>query len=145
MEDKALAVELTAQIASNYVANNKLSADELPALISTIYSALSAAASGTPEVKPEPEVAKPTAGAIRKSVTPDALISFVDGKSYKSLKRHLGRHGLTPEGYRAQYGLPKDYPMVSPNYSAQRSEMAKKIGLGQGVRKPKTAPAKKGR
>ena len=73
----------------------------------------------------------PSSAAIRKSITPDALISFEDGKGYKSLKRTLSIRGLTPDQYRAKWGLPSDYPMVSPNYSAQRSALAHKIGLGK--------------
>ncbi len=69
--------------------------------------------------------------SIRKSVTPEYLICLEDGKKFKSMRRHLGQLGLTPEEYRAKWNLPSDYPMVAPNYAAQRSEMAKKIGLGQ--------------
>ena len=77
-----------------------------------------------------PDDEAPPAPQVRKSITPDALISFVDNKPYKTLKRHLTRHGLTMDDYRARYGLPSDYPSVAPNYSAARSEMAKKMGLG---------------
>lgn len=80
---------------------------------------------------PAEEVEKPTASQIRKSITPDHLISFIDGQKYKTLKRHLTKHGLTIEGYRERYGLPTDYPSVSSNYSAQRSQLAKTLGLGQ--------------
>ena len=91
--------------------------------------------------------------AVNKSITPDALISFVDNKPYKTLKRHLGRRGLDMASYRERYGLPSTYPSVAPNYSAARSEMAKKLGLGaqrRGAGKPATesaspAPAAKGR
>ena len=91
------------------------------------------------QVKPEPALeAPPTpkmhSAAVKKSITPDALISFEDGKPYKTLKRHLTNRGLDMDGYRAKYGLPNDYPSVAPNYSAARSEMAKKLGLGQKVR-----------
>ena len=68
---------------------------------------------------------------MKKSVTPDAIISLIDGKPYKSLKRHLTKQGLSPAQYREQYGLPRDYPMVAPNYAAKRSELAKQSGLGQ--------------
>ncbi|WP_246691714.1 MucR family transcriptional regulator [Methylobacterium sp. WL12] len=96
---------------------------------------------------------KPTTAQIRKSVTPDALISFEDGKSYKTLKRHLTLRGLTPEGYRAKYGLASDYPMTTANYSAQRSALAHALGLGQQRRKiapeatdaPQAAPKARGR
>ena len=76
-------------------------------------------------------VERPTAAQIRKSITPDALTSFVDGKRYKTLKRHLSKHGLDPHSYRAKFGLPTDYPMVSPSYSEARSALAKNIGLGR--------------
>ena len=72
----------------------------------------------------------PSAAQIRRSVTDEALTSFIDGNSYKTLKRHLAAHGLTPEQYRSQYGLPADYPMVAPGYAAHRSALAKAIGLG---------------
>jgi predicted transcriptional regulator len=81
---------------------------------------------------PAPEAEKPVpAVAIKKSVTPDYIISLEDGRQYKSLKRHLSGRGLTPAEYRTKWGLPHDYPMVAPNYAAQRSEMAKAIGLGR--------------
>ena len=80
---------------------------------------------------------------MRKSITPDGLISFEDGKSYKTLKRHLSGHDLTPEQYREKWGLPRDYPMVAPNYSAARSQMAKSLGLGQmGKGRAAKAPVK---
>ena len=80
--------------------------------------------------------------SIRTSITPDHIICLEDGKPFKSMKRHLlNKYGLTPEDYRAKWGLPKDYPMVAPNYAAARSELAKSMGLGQGGRKP----AKRGR
>jgi predicted transcriptional regulator len=81
-------------------------------------------------VQKEPE--KPTPPVpIKKSITPDYLISLEDGKRYKSLKRHLAGRGLTPEQYREKWGLPWDYPMVAPTYSAQRSELARSLGLGR--------------
>jgi predicted transcriptional regulator len=82
-------------------------------------------------------VVKATPAQIRKSITRDALISFEDGKPYKTLKRHLTTFGLTIEQYRAKWGLPADYPTVAPSYSEARSAMAKALGLGQGGRKPK--------
>ena len=92
------------------------------------------------------EAEKPTPAQIRKSVTPDALISFVDEKPYKTLKRHLSGHGLDPYSYRARYGLPNDYPMVAANYAAQRSELAKSIGLGRaGAQAPVEEPKGWGR
>lgn len=79
----------------------------------------------------EPAVAQPTAAQIRKSVQPDKLISFEDGKGYKTLKRHLTIRGLTPAEYRAKWGLPVGYPMVSPEYSERRSQLARDNGLGR--------------
>jgi predicted transcriptional regulator len=99
--------------------------------------------SGSVEAAPAPEsVEKPTPAQVRKSITPDAIISFIDGKAYKTMKRHLGTHGLDPHSYRQRYGLPSDYPMVAPNYAAQRSALAKSIGLGRpGGRLPEEAAA----
>ncbi len=78
-----------------------------------------------------PEADKPSTAQIRKSIRPDGLVSFIDGKTYKTLKRHLTSHGLDPRAYRDRYGLPGDYPMVAPAYAEQRSALAKAIGLGQ--------------
>ena len=102
----------------------------LPALIGKVHSALLALAEGhaSPVEEPAPAI---TAAQIRKSVQHDRLISFIDGKSYKTLKRHLTKHGLDPHTYRERYGLPADYPTTSANYSAQRSALAKSLGLGQ--------------
>ena len=98
------------------------------------------------ETQTSEPASKATAAQIRKSITPDALISFIDGKSYKTLKRHLPTHGTTVDEYKARFGLPKDYPTTAPAYSEARSAMAKALGLGQGGRKGKAAaPAPKGR
>jgi len=125
--------ELTAEVVAAYVTNNNVSVADLAGLIAATHAALSGAS------KPVPEVPIPTpAVSIKKSVTPDFLISLEDGKKYKSLKRHLSGFGLTPDEYRTKWGLPKDYPMVAPAYSAQRSSLAKSLGLG---RKAAPAPA----
>jgi len=125
-------VELTASVVSAYVSHNPIPSTDLPSLINQIYAALVSAGGSAREVKPE--VLRP-AVPIRKSVTPDYIISLEDGKKFKSLKRHLmSRYGMTPEDYRAKWGLPADYPMVAPNYAAARSTLAKFTGLG---RKPK--------
>ena len=79
----------------------------------------------------EPEVEKTTAAQVRRSVTPYGIVSFLDGKTYKTLKRHLRTYGLDPNSYRARFGLPVEYPMVAPEYAARRSELAKSIGLGR--------------
>jgi predicted transcriptional regulator len=140
MEDKAQLVELTADIAAAYLSANTVPAGELPSLIQTIHQALSGVSSGAPAAAAEP--AKP-AVPLKKSITPDYLISLEDGKKYKSLKRHLRtKYNMTPDEYRSKWGLPKDYPMVAPNYAKARSEMARNMGLGQGGRGRKPAAAK---
>jgi len=125
-------VELASDIVSSYVSNNSVPASELPGLIISVHTALTTLSSPEAVAAPAEEaIEKPSSGQVRKSVTPDAIISFIDGKAYKTLKRHLGTHGLDPYSYRQRYGLPNDYPMVAPNYAAQRSALAKSIGLGR--------------
>ena len=127
--------ELTADIVSAYVAKNGVRPEDLTALIGTVFSALSGV--GSAPVQQE----KPQAPmSWKKAIKPDYIVSFEDGKHYKSMKRHLTRLGMTPEQYREKWGLPRDFPMVAPNYSAARSEMARKVGLGQ-----KGRGARKGR
>ena len=140
-------VELTSDIVSAYVANNKVASSELPEVIASVHTALR----GLDEKKPaEPEKPTPLM-PIKKTITPDHLISLEDGRRYKSLKRHLSGRGLSPVEYREKWGLPKDYPMVAPNYAKQRSELAKALGLGQQRRKkaeaaePASAPKRRGR
>ncbi len=128
-------VDLTASIVSAYVSNNATTAAEIPALISQIHAALMRVASGTPEVAAEPS--KP-AVSIKKSMTSEYLVCLEDGKRFKSLKRHLRtRYNMSPEQYREKWGLPADYPMVAPNYAVARSQLAKKMGLGQQRRRRK--------
>src|SRR3712207_5694225 len=123
-------VELAADIVSAYVSNHNVATGDLASLIRDVHTALQQSASGTSE--PEPEPLTP-AVSVKKSVTADAIICLEDGKKFKSLKRHLRTdHNLSPEEYRARWGLPRDYPMVAPNYAASRSELAKKMGLGRG-------------
>jgi predicted transcriptional regulator len=137
MEDKAQLVELTADIAAAYLSANTVPASDLPALIQTIHHALAGVSTGAPAPAAEP--AKP-AVPVKKSITPDYLISLEDGKKYKSLKRHLRtKYNMTPDDYRTKWGLGKDYPMVAPNYAKARSEMARNMGLGQGGRGRKKA------
>ena len=126
-------VELTADMIAAYVSANHVQAAELPALIASVHAALAALANGAPAEPAGPE--KPTPVQVKKSITPDALISFEDGKRYKTLRRHLTMRGLTADAYRAKYGLPADYPMTSADYSAQRSALAHSLGLGQQRRK----------
>ncbi|AWN43276.1 MucR family transcriptional regulator [Methylobacterium durans] len=123
-------MEMTAEVVSAYIARNHVTASDIPALIASVHGALNNLASGAPQPAEE-EVEKPTPAQVRKSITPDALVSFIDGKPYKTLKRHLSTHGLDPYSYRQRYGLPNDYPMVAAAYAAQRSELAKSIGLGR--------------
>jgi len=128
-------LELTAEIASSFVTNNTVAQGDLPALIVSIHTALSTVDSASAgSVEPE-IVLKRTPAQIRKSITPDALISFIDGRPYKTLKRHLTTHGETFASYKEKYGLPGDYPSTSPNYSAARSAMAKSLGLGKRIRR----------
>ena len=121
-------IELTADIVSAYVSNNKVESGGIAGLIGDIHAALRKTASGQSEATTE---LKP-AVAIRKSITPDYIICLEDGKKFKSLKRHLRTHyDLTPEEYRIKWGLPPEYPMVAPNYAKARSSLAKQMGLGQ--------------
>ncbi|MGE3142351.1 MAG: MucR family transcriptional regulator [Hyphomonadaceae bacterium] len=128
MESKSDLVEMTADIVSAYVSANQVAPPELPALIRTIYAALqdvNGAAPALPEQSLEPAI------SVKKSVTPDFIVCLEDGKKFKSLKRHLRtRYSMTPEEYRAKWGLPHDYPMVAPNYARARSDLAKRMGLG---------------
>ena len=142
LDDRSELLEMTADIVSAYVGNNSVSATDLPALIANIHAALSQVTGGIVEVEPEP---KEPAVPVRKSISPDFLICLEDGRKFKSLKRHLRtKYDMSPEEYRAKWNLPKDYPMVAPNYAKARSELAKSMGLGQGGRKPaRTTRAKK--
>jgi predicted transcriptional regulator len=126
-------IDLATDLVAAYVSNNSVPAAELPALIANIYSALSGLGQGG--ASEALAVEKPMPAQIRKSITPDALISFIDGKPYKTLKRHLNRHGMTIDEYRTRYGLPRDYPSTAASYSEQRSALAKSLGLGQLRRK----------
>jgi predicted transcriptional regulator len=125
---------MTADIVAAYVSNNPLPVSELARVIADTYAAVSklqGASAPQPEEKSEPAV------PIKKSVTPDFIICLEDGKKFKSLKRHLGTHyNLTPDAYRTKWGLPADYPMVAPHYAAERSRLARAIGLGRKVATP---------
>jgi predicted transcriptional regulator len=132
-------VALTADIVSAYVSNNSVPTTELSALINSVHQALTRTAAGQAD---KPAEAPVPAVAVKKSVTPDFIICLEDGKKFKSLKRHLRTtYSMTPEQYRAKWGLPLDYPMVAPNYAKARSELAKTMGLGQQRRKAAPAPA----
>src|ERR1019366_9399372 len=131
--------ELTASIVASYVEMNKIAAADLPTRITSTYSALRGASQ--PAAPENEAVAKPTAAQIRKSITPDALISFIDGKPYKMLKRHLTTHGLTGKAYQERYGLQSNYPLTALSYSAARSALAKKMGLGRKATPEPATPA----
>ncbi|HEX4198225.1 MAG TPA: MucR family transcriptional regulator [Caulobacteraceae bacterium] len=140
MDDKSEIIEMTADIVSAYVGNNSVSAAELPSLIQSVHRALAGVSNGTETVETTP---KEPAVPVKRSITPDHLVCLEDGRKFKSLKRHLRtKYNMSPEDYRAKWGLPKDYPMVAPNYAKARSELAKQMGLGQGGRQ---APARRGR
>ncbi|TPI62526.1 transcriptional regulator [Mesorhizobium sp. B3-1-3] len=130
--------ELTADIVSAYVSNNPLPVSGLPDMIASVHASLSGL--GTP-IQPVIEQQIPAVNP-KRSVTPDFIICLEDGKKFKSLKRHLSTDfGLTPDAYRTKWNLPHDYPMTAPNYAAQRSQLAKSIGLGR--KAEPVAPAKK--
>jgi predicted transcriptional regulator len=121
-------VDMTAEIVAAYVSKNSVQPADLGELIASVHQTLKDLSG--PATPAADQIEKLTPAQIRKSITPDALISFEDGKSYKTLRRHLSLRGLSAEAYRAKYGLPADYPMTAASYSAQRSELARTIGLG---------------
>lgn len=127
-------LKLTSDIVAAYVAKNPTAAGDLPAVIRSVHATLSNL-SGTPSVA-DPATSQRPAVPIKKSITPEYLVCLEDGKKLKMLKRYIrSRYGLSPDQYRAKWGLPQDYPMVASNYAAVRSEFAKKIGLGKPVTK----------
>lgn len=131
---------LTADIVSSHVANNSVAVSDVPQLIQNVYSTLS----GLGEQPKAPEVRAEPAVSIRSSVKPDYIVCLEDGKKLKMLKRHLmTAYGMTPEDYRAKWGLPADYPMVAPNYAESRRQLAKAIGLG--TSRARTRSAAKGK
>ncbi|AWN47173.1 MucR family transcriptional regulator [Methylobacterium terrae] len=126
-------VALSAGLVASYVRHNSVPAAELPGLIASVHGALAGLGAPAAPVEERPTPPIP----IRKTVTPEHIISLEDGRPYKTLKRHLAGRGLTPEQYREKWGLPADYPMVAANYAAQRSDLAKSSGLGQSRRRPR--------
>jgi len=131
---KETLITLTSDIVAAHVSNNEVAVADVPALITNVYAALAALgeAPAAEEPKPQPAV------AIRNSVKPDYIVCLEDGKKLKMLKRYLRtNYNMSPEEYRAKWGLPADYPMVAPNYAEKRRDLAKQIGLG---RKPGAAP-----
>lgn len=139
MDDSDL-LSITADIVSSHVANNTVAVGDLPQLIRSVYSTLAglSAPLTAPEAKQEPAV------SIRSSVKPDYLVCLEDGQKLKMLKRYLmTKYGMTPDEYRAKWGLPSDYPMVAPSYAERRRELAIAIGLGKGGRKPASGKRRK--
>ncbi len=128
-------IELTTDIVANYVAHNAVAAADLGSLIHTTYQALASLQGGNAVAVPDEPLVP--AVSVKKSVQPDYIVCLEDGKHFKSLKRHLRTsYDMTPDDYRARWGLPHDYPMVAPNYSAARSNLAKSMGLGNTRKKP---------
>jgi predicted transcriptional regulator len=130
-------LEMTVGIVANYVSNNRVSPEELAGLVSAVHSSLANVGQPVEEVPAVPERLSPA--AIKKLITADGITSLVDGRKFKSLKRHLALNGFTPQAYREHFGLPKDFPMVHPDYAAKRSALAKSMKLGSGGRSRKTA------
>jgi predicted transcriptional regulator len=139
-ESQFAIVHHTADIVSAFVTSHKLDSAQLTKLIEDVHRALVRAPAAA--AQPEREVRVP-AVPIKKSIEPDFITSLEDGRKFKSLKRYLRRQGMTPDEYRAKWGLPRDYPMVAPNYAKKRSELAKKIGLGHKPAAAKKAPRKR--
>lgn len=135
-------VSMTIEVVASYVAHNNIRPEDVPDFIAKTHAAIAGISKAPEAPAEEAPAAQPEfqpAVTVRKSLaSPGHILSMIDGKPYKSLKRHLGSHGLTPAEYRTRYGLKADYPMVAPGYSAQRREVAKRLGLG---RKPKAAGA----
>jgi predicted transcriptional regulator len=128
-------IDLAADIVRSFVSNNSVPRVELAALIEAVHAAVKRLAGPSEAAAAVSEPPTP-AVSVRKSVTPDYLICLDDGRRFKSLRRHLATLGMTPEQYRAKWSLPSDYPMVAPNYAAQRSALAKSLGLGQLRQRP---------
>lgn len=130
-------VTLTAEIVEAYVSRNSVTPNGLPALIAEVHEALAALSEPAKSEAERPVPPVP----IKKTVTPDYIISLEDGRQYRTLRRHLSSRGLTPEAYRARWGLPPDYPMTAANYRERRSELARALGLGQ-IRQRRAEDAK---
>jgi predicted transcriptional regulator len=122
-------LKLASDIVAAYVSNNPVSMGDLPSMIKSVHATLGGLAAQT---QSDPATSQKPAVAVKRSVMPEYIVCLEDGKKLKMLKRYLrSRYGLSPEEYRTKWGLPADYPMVAPHYAAQRSEFAKKIGLGR--------------
>ncbi len=134
MQTTSPSVELAAKILSAYVTRNSVPAGHLPDLLSQVHRSITAL-----ETARTPPVARPSEAQIKASIRPDTIVSFEDGKPYKALRRHLTLRGLSPEAYKAKWGLPVDYPLVSASYSARRSRISREIGLGHKLRMQQAA------
>jgi predicted transcriptional regulator len=122
-------VGITTDIVGAYLSHNRVPVAELPGLLESVHAALAGLGQSAEASESVAEKLRPA--QIRKSITPEALISFIDGKPYKTLKRHLTKHGLTMDEYRERFGLPRDYPSTAASYSEQRSALARQNGLGR--------------
>lgn len=136
MRDDLTLTRLTSHVVAAYVDWNAIAPAEIASLIDSVHAGFRSIAE--PVSEPISDAPRATQANIRRSITPDSLVSFEDGKPYKLLKRHLGARGLTPAEYRAKWGLPADYPMVAANYAAERSAISKAFWFG---RKKPGAPA----
>jgi predicted transcriptional regulator len=126
--DRETLITLTADIASSHVANNKIGVEDVPRLVQAVHEALA----GLGQAKEEAPAEKVPVVSVRASVKPDYIVCMECGRKQKTLKRHLQTaHGMTPDEYRKDYGLPADYPLIAANYSDRRRELAKSIGLGR--------------
>lgn len=142
MEDSETLVTLTADIVAAHVSNNSVAISDIPLVIRSVHEAL--AGLGT-KAAPAPEPQQP-AVSVRASIKPDYIVCLEDGKKLKMMRRHLmTAYGMTPDDYRAKWNLPKDYPMVAPNYAETRRTLAKSIGLGTKGRGGGRKPATQGR
>lgn len=126
-------LSLTAEVVTAYVSNNHIQPSDLPEMLTNIYRVMWDIESKRRPIELPPKL---TPQEIERSITKEFLISFEDGKPYKTLRRHLAMHGLTPDAYRAKWGLDASYPMTSPSYSERRSELARALGLGKMHRVP---------
>ena len=127
--NKSPYLDMAVDVAAAYVSNNRVAPGELPAFITMIHDALAKVAAGLPLV-PEAGPTKPSPAEVRRSIGPDGIVSFLNGKAYKMLRRHLIQNGLDEFTYRQRFGLPADYPMTASVYSTGRSKLAKSLGLG---------------
>ena len=142
MEDTETLVTLTADIVAAHVSNNSVAISDIPLVIRSVHEALAGLSS---KAEPEPEPQQP-AVSVRASIKPDYIVCLEDGIKLKMMRRHLMTHyGMTPEDYRTKWNLPKDYPMVAPNYAEKRRVLAKQIGLGSKGRGGGRKPAASGR